>query len=60
MNVSGDDIRVIEKDVVQDNVVESTRAMLVKWLAGGGTATELIRAIRDSELEAYATTLEAG
>ena len=60
LDLSGDDIRAIEKDVVQANVVESARDMLVKWLQKGGIARELIRAIHDSELVAYAASLEAG
>ena len=60
LDLSGDDIRAIEKDVVQANVVESARDMLVKWLHKDGIARELIRAIHDSELVAYAASLKAG
>ena len=62
LDLSGDDIRAIEKDVVQADVTESARDMLVKWLqkSGGGIARELIRAIHDSDLVAYAASLKAG
>ena len=62
LDISGDDIRAIEKDVVQANVVESCRDMLVKWLQkpDGGIASELIRAIKDSDLVTYAASLKAG
>ena len=62
LNVSGNEIRAIEKDVVQANVVDSCTDMLVKWLESpkGGIASELIRAIHDSGHVTYAAKLQAG
>ena len=62
LDISGDDIRAIEQDVKQANVVKSARDMLVKWLESpkGGIASELIKAIHESGLVTYAASLQAG
>lgn len=60
LKISSDTLEKIEKDVQQEDVVVSTKKMLIDWKRRAGKASELIKAIDDCDLKAYAATLREG
>ena len=60
LDISVEKLKKIEKDVNQEDVVVSTKNMLQFWKRKSGKASELIKAIEDSDLVAYADTLRKG
>ena len=60
LNLSYDDLDAIEQDVVQGNVVPITEKILKKWAQSSRDPNELIEAIHNCELVAYAASLKKG
>ena len=60
LDISSDKLKKIEKHVHQEDVVVSTKKMLTDRKRRAGKASELIKAIDDCDLKAYAATLREG
>ena len=60
LDISSDKLKKIEKHVHQEDVVVSTKKMLTDRKCRAGKASELIKAIDDCDLKAYAATLREG
>ena len=59
LNISGDDLDIIEDNVTKSDCISSTKRMLRPWLQSSGKADELINAIDSSGHNAFAATLKA-
>lgn len=61
LNLSGDDLEVMEQSVVQNDVVSITKRMLHDWVQStDGTVNKLITALDNCDLKAYAVSLKNG
>ena len=60
LDISSDKLKKIEKDVNQEDVVVSAKKMLAYWKGKSGKGSELIKAIENCDLAAYAATLRKG